>query len=68
MNWEIYAPYAGAARMLLHINAKFTMGKLKSSFFSFFLYNFGITESIDINNNLIITENQEDYRVIVNVI
>ena len=29
--WEIYTPYAGDARMLLHINGKFTMGKLKSS-------------------------------------
>ena len=29
---EIYTPYAGAAGMLLHINGKFTMGKLKSSF------------------------------------
>jgi hypothetical protein len=28
---EIYTPYAGAAGMLLHINGKFTMGKLKSS-------------------------------------
>jgi hypothetical protein len=26
---EIYTPYAGAAGMLLHINGKFTMGKLK---------------------------------------
>ena len=28
--WEIYTPYAGAAEMLLHMNGKFTMGKLKS--------------------------------------
>ena len=27
----IYTPYAGAAGMLLHINGKFTVGKLKSS-------------------------------------
>ena len=27
-----YTPYAGAAGMLLHINGKFTMGRLKSSF------------------------------------
>jgi hypothetical protein len=27
-------PYAGAAGMLLHINGKFTMGKLKSSLLS----------------------------------
>ena len=26
---EIYTPYAGAARMFLHINGQFTMGKLK---------------------------------------
>ena len=32
--WEIYTPYAGAAGMLLHINGKFTMGKLKSSLLS----------------------------------
>ena len=31
INWEIYTSYAGAAGMLLHINGKFTMGKLKSS-------------------------------------
>jgi hypothetical protein len=30
----IYTPYAGAAGMLLHINGKFTMGKLKSSLLS----------------------------------
>ena len=29
---EIYTPYADAAGMLLHINGKLTMGKLKSSF------------------------------------
>ena len=28
-NWDIYTPYAGAAGMLLQINGKFTMGKLK---------------------------------------
>jgi len=28
---DIYTPYAGAVGMLLHINGKFTMGKLKSS-------------------------------------
>jgi hypothetical protein len=28
---DIYTPYAGAAGMLLHMNGKFTMGKLKSS-------------------------------------
>jgi hypothetical protein len=27
---EIYTPYAGSSGMLLHINGKFTMGKLKS--------------------------------------
>jgi hypothetical protein len=27
--WEIYNPYAGAAGILLHINRKFTIGKLK---------------------------------------
>jgi hypothetical protein len=27
----MYTPYAGAAGMLLHINGKFTMEKLKSS-------------------------------------
>ena len=32
--WEIYTPYAGAAGMLLHINGKFTMGKLKTSLLS----------------------------------
>ena len=32
--WEIYTPYAGAAGMLLRINGKFTMGKLKSSLLS----------------------------------
>jgi hypothetical protein len=31
---EIYAPYAGASGMLLHINGKFTMEKLKSSLLS----------------------------------
>jgi hypothetical protein len=31
---EIYTAYAGAAGMLLHINGKFTMGKLKSSLLS----------------------------------
>jgi hypothetical protein len=31
---EIYTPYAGASGILLHINGKFTMGKLKSSFLS----------------------------------
>jgi hypothetical protein len=30
----IYTPYAGAAGLLLHINGKFTMGKLKSSLLS----------------------------------
>jgi hypothetical protein len=34
INWEIYTPYAGAAGMLLHMNGKFTMGKLKSSLLS----------------------------------
>jgi hypothetical protein len=28
---EIYTPYAGAAGMFLHIDGKFTIGKLKSS-------------------------------------
>jgi hypothetical protein len=31
---EIYTPYTGAAGMLLHINGKFAMGKLKSSVLS----------------------------------
>ena len=31
INWEIYTPYAGAAVMVLHMNGKFTMRKLKSS-------------------------------------
>jgi hypothetical protein len=31
INWEIYTPYAGADGMLLRINGKFTIGKLKSS-------------------------------------
>jgi hypothetical protein len=30
----VYTPYAGAAGMLLHMNGKFTMGKLKSSLLS----------------------------------
>ena len=30
INREKYTPYAGAAGTLLHINGKFTMGKLKS--------------------------------------
>ena len=30
----IYTPYAGAEEMLLHINGKFTMGKLKVSLLS----------------------------------
>jgi hypothetical protein len=34
INLEIFTPYAGAAGMLLHINGKFTMGKLKSSILS----------------------------------
>jgi hypothetical protein len=32
--WEIYTPYAGDAGMLLHINGKFTMGKLKLTLLS----------------------------------
>jgi len=28
-NWEIYTWHAGAAEMLLHINRKFMIGKLK---------------------------------------
>jgi hypothetical protein len=35
INWEIYTPYAGAAGMLLHINGKFTMGKLRWYLLSF---------------------------------
>ena len=31
INREIYIPYAGAARIFLLIDGKFTMGKLKSS-------------------------------------
>jgi hypothetical protein len=34
INQEIYTPYSGAAGVLLHINGKFTMGKLKSSLLS----------------------------------
>jgi hypothetical protein len=34
INWEIYTPYADAAGILLHINGKFTMRKLKSSLLS----------------------------------
>jgi hypothetical protein len=34
LNWEIYTLYASAAGILLHINGKFTMGKLKSSLLS----------------------------------
>jgi hypothetical protein len=34
INCEIYTPYAGAAGMFLHINGKFSMGKLKSSLLS----------------------------------
>jgi hypothetical protein len=34
INCEIYTPYAGAAGMFLHINGKFSMGKLKSSLVS----------------------------------
>jgi hypothetical protein len=29
INLEIYTPYAGAGEILLHINGKFTMRKLK---------------------------------------
>jgi hypothetical protein len=29
INWERYTPYAGAAGMLLDMNGKFTMRKLK---------------------------------------
>jgi hypothetical protein len=32
INWDIYTPYVGAAGKLLHINGKFTMGKLKLQF------------------------------------
>jgi hypothetical protein len=50
INWEIYTPYAGAAGMLLHINGKLTMGKLKSSLLSKILnnkpvYRYGISVS-----------------------
>jgi len=31
---DIYTPYAGVAGMLLHINGKFAMGKLKSPLLS----------------------------------
>ena len=34
INCEIYTPYAGAAGMFLHINGKFSMGKLKLSLLS----------------------------------
>jgi hypothetical protein len=30
MKWEMHTPYVGAAGMLLHINGKFTIRKLKS--------------------------------------
>ena len=32
INCEISTPYAGASEMLLHMNGKFTMGKLKYLF------------------------------------
>ena len=31
INCEMYTPYAGAVGIFLHINGKFTMGKLQSS-------------------------------------
>ena len=34
INRETYTPYAATAWMLLHMNGKFTMGKLKSSLLS----------------------------------
>ena len=34
INFEIYTPYAGAVGIFLHINGKFTMGKLQSSLLS----------------------------------
>jgi hypothetical protein len=34
ISWEIYTPYARTVGVLLHINGKFTMGKLKSFSFS----------------------------------
>lgn len=30
LNWDIYTPCSGAARILLHVNGSFTMVKLKS--------------------------------------
>jgi hypothetical protein len=38
----MYTPYTGAARILLHINGKFTMGKLRSSLLSVFQQTVGI--------------------------
>jgi hypothetical protein len=32
INWDILTPYAGDDLMLLHINGKFTMGKLMHLF------------------------------------
>ena len=36
ITWVIYTPYTGAAEMLLHLNLKFIMGKLKSPLLSQF--------------------------------
>jgi len=39
---ESYTPYVGAVGMVLHVNRKFTIGKLKSSLLS---YNFVLNRS-----------------------
>jgi hypothetical protein len=45
----IYTPYTGAAGLLLHINGKFTMGKLKSTLLSWsFVLNHHITVNIEV--------------------
>ena len=43
---EKHTPYAGAAGMLLHINGKFTMGKLKSSLVVKFRFNHSLKMEI----------------------
>jgi len=35
INWEIHTPYESATGLVLNINGKFTMGKLKSSLVSY---------------------------------
>ena len=45
---EKHTPYAGAAGMLLHINGKFTMGKLKSSLVVKFRFNHSLKMEIPV--------------------